>query len=367
MENDFITIVSGEPRSGTSLMMQTLGLLGLDIAGHKLSIDRKGRKRTERAQYLNPKGFYEIPGVVMRGFDAEKLGDYKGKAIKLITPGMVRTMKDEKVREHVNKIIFCLRHPKEIALSQRKLASAVEVAVDGDWKYFPETLPASPKRYVKAISWLVLWVQGNMDIWQNVHLSNYERMLTDPEGAIKDIIKYLEIEPTEEQIQQAIDNIDTSLYRSTKDAVEWEDPEQGALAEALYEGICTNTMKHIDETMIDDIAEMMRVDRLENIRWLDDEEFGTWTRMTASLWRGVEINNNNVRVNLQKGAVKRHVQWSTRCAYYNRKGEEYVIPRPDDIGPLVRNKVRCEYHGEDKTREQCYKCWNETINNRKLP
>jgi len=348
-------------------MMQTLGLLGLNIAGNKKALNNKGTKRSERAQYLNPKGFYEIPGTVMKGIKTEDLDKYKGKVIKIITPGMVKTLQSDEGKAALGKLIFCMRHPKEIAVSQRKLASAVEVAGDDGWKYLPEVLPASPTRYVKAISWLVLWVQKHKEIWENAFRVDYEHMLTNPAQAIQEIIDFLEIIPTEEQVQEAIGNIDTSLYRSLTDSIEWEDAEGGALAEKLYKGISTGTMEHITEDMITTIGEMIVHDRLENARWLDDVEFNTWTRMAASLWRAVETNNNEVRDNLQKSAIRRHQQWSTKCAYYNNDGEEYTVYRPDDLGHLTRNKVQCDYHKEDKTREECYRCWNEIINGRKLP
>ena len=75
-------IVSGEPRSGTSLMMETLRLLGLDIWGEEQPGEKRretarqktGREETfeekiqrEKAVDMNEK-FWEIGGLVMRGF-----------------------------------------------------------------------------------------------------------------------------------------------------------------------------------------------------------------------------------------------------------------------------------------------------------
>ena len=50
-----ITVVSGEPRSGTSLMMRLLEGLDLDVTGTS-PVKRRTGKAKEKAELLNPKG-----------------------------------------------------------------------------------------------------------------------------------------------------------------------------------------------------------------------------------------------------------------------------------------------------------------------
>ena len=119
-----ITVVSGEPRSGTSLMMRLLEGLGLKVKGEELIKGKEGRRR-KNAEELNPKGFYEVPGVVMRGIPDDALDDYEDHVVKLITPALMRTS-----YMHIGKVIFCLRDPREIALSQKGLSSPIEIAGD---------------------------------------------------------------------------------------------------------------------------------------------------------------------------------------------------------------------------------------------
>ena len=81
MDKEKVIVVSGQPRSGTSLMMQTMEILGLDIWGEKypqevkleevlegVESDEERQKITENfesrlkhAKKMNPRGFYEVP------------------------------------------------------------------------------------------------------------------------------------------------------------------------------------------------------------------------------------------------------------------------------------------------------------------
>ena len=67
-------VVTGEPRSGTSLMMRIIDSLGLEIAGEQYvgtKRPNRSKKRKERAEYLNPEGFWEVPEVVSRGIKTD--------------------------------------------------------------------------------------------------------------------------------------------------------------------------------------------------------------------------------------------------------------------------------------------------------
>ncbi|MCE9556690.1 MAG: hypothetical protein K8T91_25350, partial [Planctomycetes bacterium] len=123
-----IVVVTGDPRSGTSLMMQTLRALGVPVAGEEFPGDgRRGDDGKARARELNPGGFWEVPGVVMRGLSDPM--PYLGQAIKIISPGVLRTPK-----ENVFRYILCLRDPTSVAQSQTKLETGVKVAGAAGWQ-----------------------------------------------------------------------------------------------------------------------------------------------------------------------------------------------------------------------------------------
>jgi len=67
-----ITIVSGLPRSGTSMMMQMLHAGGMPILGD-----------TARADQSNPRGYYEWPEITQFPVNPRIIAQAEGKAVKL--------------------------------------------------------------------------------------------------------------------------------------------------------------------------------------------------------------------------------------------------------------------------------------------
>jgi hypothetical protein len=106
MESTTITVVSGLPRSGTSLMMQMLEVGGLPILTDKL--------RT--ADPDNPKGYYEFEGVKQLERDQSWLASAAGKVVKVVSP-LLRHLP----AEHSYKIVFMQRDLAEVLASQRHM------------------------------------------------------------------------------------------------------------------------------------------------------------------------------------------------------------------------------------------------------
>ena len=75
MAKDVITIVSGLPRSGTSLMMQILEAGGMPILKDDL----------READADNPKGYYEFERVKQVAQDQAWLQNARGKAVKMVS------------------------------------------------------------------------------------------------------------------------------------------------------------------------------------------------------------------------------------------------------------------------------------------
>ncbi|TFF90005.1 MAG: hypothetical protein EU548_05200, partial [Promethearchaeota archaeon] len=72
---DLVVVVSGIPRSGTSMMMQML-----DAGGLELLTDKK-----RKADGSNPKGYYEHDAVKKLEKSNEIIHEAKGKAVKVIS------------------------------------------------------------------------------------------------------------------------------------------------------------------------------------------------------------------------------------------------------------------------------------------
>ncbi|HNT89911.1 MAG TPA: sulfotransferase [Candidatus Hydrogenedentes bacterium] len=101
-----VIVISGLPRSGTSMMMRMLEAGGLPILSDGL--------RT--ADEDNPKGYYEFERVKKLRDDAAWLADARGKAVKIISfflPELPDTFR--------YKIILLHRAMPEVLASQRKM------------------------------------------------------------------------------------------------------------------------------------------------------------------------------------------------------------------------------------------------------
>ena len=103
----FITVVSGLPRSGTSLMMQMLSAGGLPALVDNL----------RAADPDNPEGYYELEAVKeMPKGNFAWLDAAQGKAVKIIS-----ALLEHLPGSHQYRVIFMRRAMSEILASQRKM------------------------------------------------------------------------------------------------------------------------------------------------------------------------------------------------------------------------------------------------------
>src|SRR5438270_5105425 len=104
--NSEIIIVSGLPRSGTSLMMQMLDQGGVEVLTDNI--------RT--ADTDNPRGYYEFEKVKKIKQDASWLPQTRGKAFKMVSQLLYDLPASEQYL-----IIFMERDLDEMLLSQEKM------------------------------------------------------------------------------------------------------------------------------------------------------------------------------------------------------------------------------------------------------
>jgi len=101
-----IIVVSGLPRSGTSMMMQMLEEGGLEIY-----TDNK-----RKADDNNPRGYYEHEAVKTLRKNKRWLGSSRNKAVKIIANLLFHLPAN-----HNYKIIFMMRHIDEVVNSQQQM------------------------------------------------------------------------------------------------------------------------------------------------------------------------------------------------------------------------------------------------------
>ena len=100
---DFITVVSGLPRSGTSLMMQMLAASGMETLTDGL----------RAADDDNPRGYFEFEPVKKLKHDAGWLPQARGKAVKVISQLLF-----DLPATHCYRIVFMRRDLDEVLASQ---------------------------------------------------------------------------------------------------------------------------------------------------------------------------------------------------------------------------------------------------------
>lgn len=179
-----ITIVSGLPRSGTSMMMQMLKGGGMDILTDNI------RENDEN----NPKGYLEYEAVKSIGKDNSWLIRAEGKAVKVISQ-LLQYLPDT----FTYKIIFMQRDLVEILQSQQKMLKK-------DASTFPMGLAETfKKQLLKTESWLN--GQPNMEVLY----VNYKDIIEQPEEQSENINSFLGLDLDTKNMAEAIDR---KLYRN---------------------------------------------------------------------------------------------------------------------------------------------------------
>lgn len=105
----FVTIVSGVPRSGTSLMMQMLAAGGMPVLTDEV----------RRPDGGNPRGYYELEAVKATARDSRWVGGAEGRAVKVI-----HALASALPSGHDYRFIVLRRPIDEVMRSQRRMLGA---------------------------------------------------------------------------------------------------------------------------------------------------------------------------------------------------------------------------------------------------
>lgn len=187
-DKNVITIVSGLPRSGTSMMMKMLEAGG--ISSYTDSF------RT--ADSDNPKGYFEFERVKkLKEGDVSWLPEVQGKAVKVIS-ALLQFLPPE----YNYRVIFMLRAMPEILASQKKML--INRGEDPNKISDDELTKLYEKHLQKVMNWLN--IQENF----SVIYVDYNQMLKDPEPYFPKINQFLGNEVNIEKMGKVID---PNLYR----------------------------------------------------------------------------------------------------------------------------------------------------------
>jgi hypothetical protein len=182
-----VTIVSGLPRSGTSMMMKVLEAGGMEIF--------TDNQRT--ADEDNPKGYYELEQVkALKDGDVSWVQDAPGKAVKVIS-----SLLEYLPSTYKYKIVFMRREIAEILASQKQMLIRRGEASDGDDRKMEEHFQEHLKR-VRV--WLAN--QPNMEVLY----VDYNALMADPDPKIKAVAEFLGLT---ENLDAMLAVPDKKLYR----------------------------------------------------------------------------------------------------------------------------------------------------------
>lgn len=190
-ENEFITIVSGLPRSGTSMMMKVLEAGGIPPLTDEL----------RRADEDNPKGYYELERVKeMDKGDTAWVSEGRGKVVKVISALLKHLPAGEQYR-----VVFIQRHMPEVLASQRKML--IRRGEDPDKMDDAQMAVLFEKHLQQVEAWLK--AQPNFQVLY-VH---YSDILANPRPHIDKVNEFLGGNLDTAEMAAAVD---PNLYRNRK-------------------------------------------------------------------------------------------------------------------------------------------------------
>ncbi|HPM22933.1 MAG TPA: sulfotransferase domain-containing protein [Phycisphaerae bacterium] len=165
---DLVTIVSGLPRSGTSMMMRML-----EAAGIPALVDN-----IRAADEDNPRGYYEFEPVKKTKEDPSWLKQAGGKVVK-----MVYRLLYDLPPDRTYYVVFMQRHLHEVIKSQDVMLSR-RGREGGD-------LPKEKliELFKKQLSEFEAWVARQPNF--RILYVNYNEMLKDPQPPVKAINEFL--------------------------------------------------------------------------------------------------------------------------------------------------------------------------------
>lgn len=188
-----VIVVSGLPRSGTSMMMNMLGAAGLAVASDG--------ERT--ADEDNPKGYFELERVKQLDKTRDKswVKEHRGRAVKIIS-FLLKDLPDD----CCYRVIFMRRDLAEVIASQNKMLVRRGEGGGGADDAKMTQLYTSHLRKVE----LMLAERPNFRAL-DVH---YRHVVDDPRGAAADVSKFLGQRLDIECMAQAVDR---GLYRNRRE------------------------------------------------------------------------------------------------------------------------------------------------------
>lgn len=186
--DETIIIVTGLPRSGTSMMMAMLEAGGIPLLTDGERV----------ANGDNPKGYFEFERVknLVDG-DVDWISSARGKAVKVISYLLMKLPSTFNYR-----VIFIHRKIDEILASQRKML--INRGEDPD-KISEDEMKAVLIKHLELVN---VWIKSQPNI-ERIDV-DYNRLLENPNDDLGKVLQFLDREIDSNNMEQIID---PQLYR----------------------------------------------------------------------------------------------------------------------------------------------------------
>ncbi len=178
-----IIVVTGLPRSGTSLMMQVLNKANVPILHDGI----------RESDISNPQGYFELEAV--KGIVAKNsfLDEAEGKAVKIVAPLPIYMKPELKY-----KVLFMRRDLEEILRSQEKMLSKDQSSEREKYRTIYEFHLKKTYRFFNENSIEFLDV-------------NYNEFMKSPEASLQKVIDFLELDASPQLLSEVVN---PELYRN---------------------------------------------------------------------------------------------------------------------------------------------------------
>jgi hypothetical protein len=182
-----ITIVSGIPRSGTSMMMQMLVAGGMPVLTDHLRV----------ADADNPKGYLEWEAAKRLPREPHLIAEAEGKCVKIVAQLLFALPAG-----HEYQVVFMNRELNEVVASQSEMTQRLGTTVKG---LSSDMLLKGLQMHLRQVT---AWLQGRSDI--RVEDVEYKKVLADPQVTIARVCEFLR-----QELDQAamLQQVDQRLYR----------------------------------------------------------------------------------------------------------------------------------------------------------
>lgn len=187
--SEYLTIVSGLPRSGTSMMMRMLELGGMPVLTDKQRV----------ADDDNPNGYYEFEAVKQTAEDSSWLQGSEGSAVKMVYRLLYDLPADRSYR-----VLFMRRNLDEVLASQQVMLNRHGVADEVSHAQMMKLFRAEIDSFYK-------WAKEKSHI--DLIDVDYNLVLANPRQELAKVSDFL---GGSLNVDDMIEGVDASLYRNRK-------------------------------------------------------------------------------------------------------------------------------------------------------